>query len=76
MTYVSVDYGGNEWIHDGKPILNENIGCYEAAVYESWDGQGGKKIFHHYSDIELPKGTIKKIIGRNLTYEEDPVKLE
>lgn len=55
MAYVSVDCGDNEWIHDNKPKLNENIGCYEDAIYESFDGQGGRKIFHHYSDIELPK---------------------
>lgn len=75
MAYVSVDCGDNEWIHDNKPKLNENIGCYEDAIYESFDGQGGRKKFHHYSDIELPKGTIEKILGRKLTYEEGPVKI-
>ena len=76
MAYVSVDKYGGEWIHDNEPVLNEKYMCYEDPIYESFDGQGGKKVFHHYSDIELPKGTIKKIIGRNLTYEEGPVKLE
>lgn len=75
MAYVSVAYSGSEWIHDNKPKLNENIGCYEDPVYESFDGQGGKKEFHHYSDIELPKGTIEKILGRKLTYGEGPVKI-
>lgn len=76
MAYVSVDKYGNEWAHDNEPILNEKYMCYEDPIYESWDGQGGKKVFHHFSDIELPKGTIEKILGRKLTYEEGPVKLE
>lgn len=26
--------------------------------------------------VELPKGSIEKLIGRKLTWEDDPVKLE
>ena len=26
--------------------------------------------------VELPKGTIKKLIGRELTWEDDPVELK
>lgn len=26
--------------------------------------------------IRLPKGTIKKLIGRNLTYDDEPVELK
>lgn len=28
------------------------------------------------SDISLPKGSIKKLIGRDLTWEDNPVELK
>ena len=27
-------------------------------------------------EVELPKGSIKKLIGRELTWEDEPVELE
>lgn len=59
-----------------KPIRNSEYDIFEDPVYESWDGQGGRSELHHYSDIELPKGTIKKLIGRNLFWEDNPVELD
>lgn len=28
------------------------------------------------SQLELPKGSIKKLIGRELTWDDEPVKME
>ena len=75
MAYVSVDCGGNEWIHYHKPKLNENCTGYEDAVCIPCPWEGGKPVFHHYSDIKLPKGSIEKMLGRKLTFEDGPVKI-
>lgn len=75
MAYVSVDLIGGEWIHANEPKLNMKYGMYTDEIYESWDGQGGKSVYHHDSDIELPKGTIEKIIGKKLSFNDGPVKI-
>ena len=59
-----------------KPIRNSEYDIFEDPVYESCDRQGGRSELHHYSDIELPKGTIKKLIGHELTWEDEPVELK
>ena len=64
-----------EWIHANEPKLNMKYGMYTDEIYESWDGQGGKSVYHHDSDIELPKGTIEKIIGKKLSFNDGPVKI-
>lgn len=76
MAWLAVNKNGDEYIFSSKPIRNLEYDIFEDPVYESWDGQGGHLELHHYSDIQLPKGTIKKLIGRELTWEDEPVKLE
>lgn len=71
MAYVSVDVIGGEWIHANEPKLNMKYGMYTDEIYESWNGQGGKSVYH----IELPKGTIEKIIGEKLSFNDGPVKI-
>lgn len=33
------------------------------------------QCFDISTEIELPKGTIKKMIGRDLTFEESPIEI-
>ena len=75
MAWLAVNKSGNEYIFINKPIRNSEYDIFEDPVYESWDGQGGRSELHHYSDIELPKGSIKKLIGHELTWDDDPVEL-
>lgn len=72
MAWLAVNKNGSEWIFNNKPKLHR--GDWEDHVYESWDGQGGTPVYHHYTDIELPKGTIEKILGHPISCEE-PVEL-
>jgi hypothetical protein len=63
MAYVAVDKDGNERIFDCCP--------YRYKHYTKW--------FYDYEDyksMNLPKGSIKKLIGRTLTWEDEPVELE
>ena len=74
MAWVAVDKYDKEYIFQNKPKRNEDL--WEDAIYESFDGQGGRLVLHHFSDIYLPKGTIKKLIGRELSWEDNPVELK
>ena len=74
MAWVAIDAYSDEYIFQNKPKRDGNWWIDE--IYESFDGQGGALEFHHNSDIQLPKGTIKKLIGRELTWQDDSVKLK
>lgn len=66
MAWLAVDYDRGEYIYDYKPVRRG----YLTWGQESIDGE-------ELGDcVELPKGTIKKIIGRELTWEDEPVELE
>lgn len=62
MVWLAKDYSG-EYISTKKPFKDMfNIGYYG---------------FHNDSEhIKLPRGTIKKLIGRELTWKDDPVELK
>lgn len=62
MAWVAVDYSG-EYISTKKPFRDMfNIGHYG---------------FHSDSEcIKLPRGSIKKLIGRDLDWNNEPVELK
>ena len=63
MAWVAVDKNGTEAVFSGKPerYSYDNIGCIWYDFY-------GK-------DVRLPSGSIEKLIGRKLTWEDEPVEL-
>lgn len=73
MAYVAINLDGSEVITNNEPKLVN--GYWVDEVYESWDGQGGKSIYHHSTEIELPKGTIEKLIGYKLKFSDGSVKI-
>ena len=55
---------------DNKTYTECVFQCKPERASNFWyDAAGG-------SCIELPKGSIKKLIGRYLTWEDDPVELK
>lgn len=65
MSFVAVDKDGAEAIYMNPPYRNS----------EDWN----PLQFPDGSDtywVYLPKGSIKKLIGRELTWEDDPVELK
>lgn len=56
---------GLEWIYDRKPTRGLND--WKPDVWSL----GANDIECDY--IQLPKGTIEKIIGRALTWDDEPV---
>ncbi len=70
MAWVAVDMSGAECIFDNKPERNNNQ--WDNIVY-SVDGE----IYYDVGiGIILPKESIKKLIGRDLTWEDNPVELK
>ena len=61
MTWVAVETKGSEWVFSGKPKRSQ----FNTWRTEVWDNA-----------VKLPKGSIKKLIGRELTWSDEPVKLE
>lgn len=73
MAWVAIDRDNTEHIFQNKPKYSE--GYWTDEVFESFDGQGGKPVFHHANDIELPKGSIKNLIDRELTSYNETIEL-
>ena len=63
MAYLCVDKDGTECIHSAEPYRDEIVW---AIPY--WDETA--------QVIELPHGTIAKLIGRELTWEDEPYELK
>lgn len=68
MVYLSVTERGKEILHSSRPTRKtrrgNNIYCDNY-----WYNYYGSP----YDGIVLPKGTIKHLIGRELTFEDRPV---
>ena len=63
--YLAVDDNGEEWIYGSKPCRNK--------YYKTWEIN--YNIEHVLDIIKLPKGTIEKIIGEKLTWNDEPVEI-
>ena len=68
MAWIAVDKDGTEKIFKNKP----------GRYHEFWIGKllsgGFNETFEE--SIKLPSGTIKKLIGRELTWEDEPIELK
>lgn len=62
MAFVAVDKNGSEFIYGNKPERWDHLLC--------WGLNNDTDVW-----IELPKGTIKKLIGFDLKWEDDPIEL-
>lgn len=67
MAWVAVHKNGEESIFECEPKRTRTNNYW---VDEQFFGEG-----YYDSDISLPKGSIKKLIGRDLTWEDEPVEL-
>lgn len=63
MAYLAVDKNGAECISTHPPVRLRKLGEWGVArVYGS-------------NFINLPPGSIKNLIGRELTWDDEPVKI-
>lgn len=72
MAYVAVHSWGEEYMFHNCPERTENRYWQDNIVY--WEIRGYTTCADDYS-IPLPKGTIKKLIGKDLTWDDEPVKI-
>ena len=64
MAWVAVDKNGEENIFSHKPTRNEELDFWYDEVKD-----GG---IVYDTEICLPKGSIKKLIGKDLTWQDKP----
>ena len=69
MAFLAIDKKGRETIHEGNPNYD---GC---EWYYSFNDYAEGEYFTNSCTIDLPKGTIAKILGRELTFEESPIEI-
>lgn len=88
-TWLAVDKDGTEKIFNVRPFRGNTQedkdhvwGTYVGENYGKWypehderNDDTGDPYYLGYS-IELPKGTISKLIGRGLSWEDEPVELK
>lgn len=70
MAWLAVDKKGNERIFRNKPKYDWCEWLDEEEFYAEC------QCFDISTEIELPKGTIKKITGRDLTFEDSPFEIK
>lgn len=73
MAWVAVDKYGNENIFSIKPLRTKQF--WEIPFEKYYDDNGSNVYYYHGEDIILPKGTIRKILGYELTWDNDPVQI-
>lgn len=64
MAWLVVDSDRHEYVYATRPIKRE--------LYGGGIGYDSGNSFY----VRLPKGSIKKLIGKELTWNDEPVKLE
>lgn len=73
--FLTVDKNGDESAWDIQPLRNEeeNYWCWKPNKYDEDDDSSGEwAIGIHIHDILLPKGKIEELIGKKLTWEDEP----
>lgn len=59
MSYLAVDFDGSEYVYIQEPHRTSEL---------TWEDE-------HYFGVELPKGSIEKLINKKLNWDNEPVKI-
>ena len=65
MAWFAVDKDGDEYIYNVKPFRKSDEGFWDFTHSEGWEDL-----------FELPKGSIKKLTGKELTWNDEPVEIK
>ena len=66
MAWVAVNGYCDEYIYEAMP---ERFYCVWAPTFCEYENRV-------YDYVELPKGSVKKLIGRELSWSDDPIELK
>lgn len=70
--WLVVNKDGTEYIFEAEP---DRCPCWDDPENRTyWDYPD--QDYGHCGYIELPKGTIEKLLGRKLTWDDEPVELK
>ena len=72
MAYIAVDKSGREAIFSRKP---KRVFFWGSTTSGRWTDEQRTSVFRDETKIFLPKGSVEKLLGRKLTWEDEPVKL-
>lgn len=73
MAFLAIDKFGDEYIFRFKP---DRDSCYWSDERLNKDCVGSNDTpYYHSSEIELPKGTIKVLTGKELTWDDEPIEI-
>lgn len=67
VTYFAVDSDGTEVCFNDEPVRSD-------GVFDVWNVP--EDIYNNTNNVCLPKGTIKKLTGKQLTWEDEPIAIE
>lgn len=77
MAWVAVDRDGTENIFPNKPSRAAFRTTYHTLYNpEYWSYEVCEDRVNFEVGIELPKGSIRKLIGRDLSWKDEPVELK
>jgi hypothetical protein len=62
MAWLAVDYDGSEYVYSCRPQRFEYI--EHLGLRNVWNSP--------FNTNKLPKGSIKRLIGRELTWDDEP----
>lgn len=72
IAFLAVNKNGDEVILDNAPARQGEIWTDERSAHDD----EYFSVEDHNSAIVLPKGTIRRLIGRDLKWEDDPISLK
>lgn len=75
MAWVAVDKYGNESVYSVRPARNIERGYFVLAKVKVYKGENNTVYETVGECVDLPKGTIRKILGYELTWDNDPVQI-
>lgn len=67
VTYFAVDSDGTEVCFNDKPVRSDD-------GLDVWNVP--EDIYNDTNNVCLPKGTIKKLTGKQLTWKDEPIAIE
>ena len=91
MSWLAVDYNGDESVFKRKPKRINKIKKWSDIVerfvmegklvpgiygYEYHETYGSLKVIKYSTKIKLPNGSIEKLIGKKITWKDEPVKIK
>lgn len=72
IIFLAVNKNGDEVILDNAPARQGEIWTDERSAHDN----EYFSVEDHNSAIVLPKGTIRRLTGRDLKWEDDPISLK